>query len=164
MRNRWWIAGLLLVACACGHSKKEVMQAMKDNGLVMEKTVNSYKMRLQYMPPEKRNMGMLSFRLNVTSNNGGPMKDIDEKRFSYGLDSLFDMIDVTDTLHPVDVVRIANGNIGGAEYLLMFNRPDPSPGINCMVVFRDWLFTNHLITFPMSGKSIAHIDSLSLKI
>jgi hypothetical protein len=161
MRKYTWLLSFLLVAC--GHSKKEIIKQMKADGLIVEKDVNSYHMRLQYMPPEPQNKGLLTFRLNVTHSNEA-MKDLKDNCFSYGLDSLFDMVDVTDTLHPVDVMRIANGNINGVEYMLLFNRPDPAPGINCMLVFRDWLFTSQLITFPMSGKSITHIDSLSQKI
>jgi hypothetical protein len=64
----------------------------------------------------------------------------------------------------VDVVRVANGDINGVEYMLLFDRPDVYSQVNCHLLFRDWLFTHRLMTFPLQGSAITHIDSLSQKI
>lgn len=160
--NKWLPAVLLLIMCACGHSKKEIMQAMKDNDLLQEKTVNGFVLKMQYMP--SGDINMLHFRLNITETNGSSMKNADNNKFSYGLDSLFGIVNVTDTIHPVDVVRVANGNIGGVEYMLLFDRPAAYSEVKCFLYFRDQLFTQQFITFPLKGSAINHIDSLSQKI
>jgi hypothetical protein len=162
MINRWLPAVLLLLMCSCGHSKKEIMQAVKDNELLQEKTINGFAFKMQYMP--SGDLNMLKFRLNITESNGSAMKAADNNKFSYGLDSLFGIVNVTDTIHPVDVVRVANGNIGGVEYMLLFDRPAAYSNIKCFLYFRDQLFTQQLITFPLKGSAINHIDSLSQKI
>jgi hypothetical protein len=156
------IAIMLLVLCSCGHSKKEVMQAIKDNDLVQEKTINGFVLKMQYMP--SKDINLLHFRLNITDANGSSMKGADNNKFSYRLDSLFGIVNVTDTIHPVDVMRIANGNIGGVEYMLLFDRPNAYSTINCFLYFQDQLFTQQFITFPLKGSAINHIDSLSQKI
>jgi hypothetical protein len=148
--------------CSCGHSKKEIMQAVKDNDLLQEKTVNGFVLKMQYMPSEDKEL--LHFRLNITESNGGAMKGADNNKFSYGLDSLFGIVNVTDTLHPVDVVRVANGGIGGVQYLVLFDRPAAYSDVKCFLYFRDQLFTQQFITFPLTGAAINHIDSLSQKI
>jgi hypothetical protein len=157
---------MLLVFYACGASKKEVMQSVKDNDLLQEKTVNDYVFRLQYMPPEKitEDTALSYFRLNISNTAGLPVKGSGDKAFSYGVDTLFAIVNGTDTIIPVDINRIANGTINGAEYMLVFDKQTLYSQPQCRLLFKDWLFTQQLISFPLSGKAIAHIDSLSLKI
>jgi hypothetical protein len=109
-------------------------------------------------------LNMLKFRLNIAEGNGSTMKAADNNKFSYGLDSLFGIVNVTDTIHPVDVIRVANGNIGGVEYILLFERPTAYSSVKCFLYFRDELFTQQFVTFPLKGNAINHIDSLSQKI
>lgn len=151
---RWICFSMLLLLFACKPGKKET--------LIVEREVNGYHMRLQYMPAQvAADTDRMYFRLNI---NGNQLKAPADNRFSYGLDSLFQIVQALDTLHPVDVTRIANGNIHGIEYLLLFDKPAFYPGISYRIVFKDWLFTNQLISFPFVGSKIPHIDSLSLKI
>lgn len=152
---------------SCGNDKKAVMKAAKENNLIQEKQVNGFAIKLQYMPPVPNggeDNSLLYFRLNVTSADGTPLKKTDDSRFSYGVDSLFSFVNVTDTLAPLDVTRVANGALGGFEYMLVFERPQVWSQVNCKLLFRDHLFTNQLMQFPLSGNAILHIDSLSLKI
>lgn len=151
MRSKVIIAVILLVCCACRKSKKTL--------LLQEKNIHGFAMRLQYLPVKDKNL--LCFRLHVKNSNGMPMIHTDQLRFNYGLDSLFDFVNVADTVHPVDVIRVANGNINGMEYMLVFPRPHAFSAVNCQLVFRDWLFTNQLMTFPVAGSAIAHIDSFN---
>lgn len=151
MRSNVIIAVVLLVCCACTNNKKPL--------LVQEKNINGFALRLQYLPVA--DTALLCFRLNVKNSDGMPIKHTDQLRFNYGLDSLFDFVNVADTSHPVDVIRVANGNINGMEYMLMFRRPHAYSEVNCELVFRDWLFTNQLMTFPITGSAIAHIDSFN---
>ena len=157
---------MLLVLYACGAGKKEVIQSVKDNDLLQEKIVNDYVFRLQYMPPVKitEDTALSYFRLNVFNTAGKPLKGSDDKVFSYGLDTLFVVVNGADTISPVDISRIANGTINGAEYMLVFDKQALYAQPQCRLLFKDWLFTQQLISFPMLGKAIAHIDSLSLKI
>ncbi|SFM67544.1 hypothetical protein SAMN05428949_0396 [Chitinophaga sp. YR627] len=156
----------IVLLCACGASKKEVMQSVKDNNLLQEKVVSDYVFRLQYMPQEEKgaDTSLLYFRLNVSNNNGTPLKGTNDLSFSYGLDTLFSIVNATDTISPLDINRIANGTINGAEYMLVFDKQRLYALPEFKVLFRDWLFTHQYISFPVSGEAIAHIDSLSLNI
>ncbi len=161
------ICGLMaLVLCACGAGKKEVMQSVKDNELLQEKTVNDYVFKLQYMPHQKisEDTALSYFRLNISNTAGVPLKGTDNKAFSYGLDTLFAVVNGTDTITPLDINRIANGTINGVEYMLVFDKQTLYAQPQCKLLFKDWLFTQQLISFPLTGKAIAHIDSLSLNI
>lgn len=143
------------------------MNAVKENNLLQEKQVNGFSVKLQYMPPsaaDGEDKALLYFRLNIASADGTPLKKLDDNRFSYGVDSLLSIVNVTDTLAPVDVTRIANGTLNGIEYMLVFERPEIWSQINCKLLFMDHLFTNQLMQFPLSGSAISHIDSLSLGI
>ncbi|SFW66854.1 hypothetical protein [Chitinophaga sancti] len=154
---------LVLVFCACKHSKKEVMQAIAETGMLQDKEENGFHYRLQYMPATK-NDDLLRFRLKISNSNGTALKEIDGQAYTYGLDSMFAFVNVADTSAPVDVVRIANGNIGGLEYMLVFERPLAYSQANCRLLFRDYLFNHKFLTFPIQGDAIKHIDSLSLNI
>jgi len=165
--TKHFIAGcFMLLVCACGANKKKVMQSVKDNDLLQEKTVNDYVFRLQYMPPGEisEDTALSYFRLNISNNAGVPQKGSGDMNFSYGLDTLFAVVNASDTIVPVDINRIANGTIDGTEYMLVFDKQALCSQEQCKLLFKDWLFTHQLISFPISGKAIAHIDSLSLKI
>ncbi|WPQ60124.1 hypothetical protein SIO70_17415 [Chitinophaga sancti] len=154
MRNKVIITALLLICCACKKGKKAL--------LVQEKNINGFSLSLQYLPSDDK--ALLRFRLNINNSNGSPLKNTDHVRFNYGLDTLFSFVNVKDTLHPVDVIRVANGNMNGIEYLLLFNRPHAFSQVNCELVFKDWLFTNQLMSFPLEGSAIAHVDSFNQQI
>ena len=166
--TRHFIAGcIMLLACACGASKKDLVQSMKDNNMLQEKTVSDYVFRLQYMPAERsggEDTSLVYFRLNVLNAAGAPMKNTNDPGYSYGLDTLFTFVGAADTIPPVDIIRVANGAINGVEYMLVFDRAKVYARPDCKLLFRDWLFTHQFISFPVKGGAIAHIDSLSLKI
>lgn len=164
---RCYCIGMVLVLGACGAGKKEIMQSVKDNDLLQEKTINDHTFRLQYMPPQPADIDdtvLAYFRLNVKNITGVPMKETEGLNYSYGLDTLFMLVHAGDTIPPVDVNRIANGTMNGVEYMLVFNRQSLYATDSCKLFFKDWLFTNQLIAFPLKKSAIAHIDSLSLKI
>jgi hypothetical protein len=152
MRNRYILAAVLLLMSACNKKQPKLFQ---------EKTVNGFVMRMEYMP--SNDVNLLHFVLNVTESDGTPMKAVNANKFSYGLDSLFGIVNVTDTLHPVDVIRVANGNIGGMQYMILFDRPPAFSKVNFFLYFRDQLFTQQFIKFPLKGDEINHIDSLRLR-
>lgn len=157
--------GVLFLIAGCGSAKKEIVRSLKDNGLVHEKTIHDYGFKLQYMPSLEMNedTALLYFRLNITSNTGMPEKGADDLNFSYGLDTLFSVVG-SDTIAPVDVSRVANGKLNGTEYMIVFDKQIMYQQQECKLLFKDWLFTQQVIYFPLSVKAIAHIDSLSQKI
>lgn len=161
------IAGCsVLLLCACGAGKKDVLQSMKDNKLLQEKKVNDYVFRLQYLPQEaiSEDTALVYFRLNISNSDGKAMKGSSDLSFSYGLDTLFSFVTPTDTIIPTDVHRIANGTMNGAEYMLVFDKQTIYTQPASKLLFKDWLFTKQTISFPVSGSAISHIDSLSLKL
>lgn len=162
MINKCLLAFAMLLATGCVNRQKQIMQATKDDGLLQEKTIKGFVFKMQYMHTEDK--ALLHFVVNIRDSNGNGVNGADENRFSYGLDSLFGIVNVTDTLHPVDVIRVANGGIGGVQYLVLFDRPLAYSDVNLFLFFKDQLFTQQFITFPLKGNAINHIDSLSQKI
>lgn len=151
MKNILIITGLILLCSAC---KKKINES-----LIQEKSINGFELRLQYLPGGDKDL--LRFRLNVRNSDGATMKHTEHVKFNYGLDSLFAFVRSTDTILPVDVIRIANGNVNGIEFMLLFNRPANYSLMNYQLVFKDWLFTSQLMTFPIEGSTIAHVDSFN---
>ncbi|WP_343670454.1 hypothetical protein [Chitinophaga sp.] len=153
----------LLVLSACRNNQKAIMTAVAETGMLQDKEENGFHYRLQYMPPTKNSeMDLLRFRLKISNSDGSAIKNTSEVAYTYGLDSMFAFVNVTDTTAPVDIVRVANGNIGGLEYMLVFDRPLAYSQVNCRLLFKDYLFNHKYITFPVQGAAINHIDSLSL--
>jgi hypothetical protein len=89
----------------------------------------------------------LYFMFVVKAINGQQLPSGADSRFNYGVDSLFYMINGKDTLPALDAVRMANGNLGGIQYMLVFDKPAKTDTLR-RIVFRDWLFTSHIISFP----------------
>lgn len=153
----------LLVLSACRSNQQKLMTTIAATGMLQDKEENGIHYRLQYMPPAKKGeMDLLRFRLTISNSDGSTLKNTSDVAYTYGLDSMFAFVNVTDTTAPVDIVRVANGNIGGLEYMLLFDRPLAYSQVNCRLLFRDYLFNHKYITFPVQGAAINHIDSLSL--
>lgn len=133
---------------------------------VQEKEFHDTRLVLTYMPPcmlEEMKMAVdtseVVFRLNIFSEKLKQSKSAEAARaISYGLDSLFTLISGADSLPPLLAQRIANGNLRGAEYLLIFNRTALHNRQQVALVFRDRLFTNVRMEFAMD---IFKIDSIS---
>lgn len=167
-RKRWlWMACMLMVT-ACVSKKKEVEKDPASVlGLRQEKEVNNVKMELSYMPrcPEKAEKGLggvagendLSFRLLVFP---AKRSDLSAQVLSYGIDTLFDLQLTGGSVAPVMAQRIANGNVRGIEYLLVFDRSMVKEDA-VKVVFKDYLFTNTLLTFPIDIRNANKLDAIS---
>lgn len=138
MKNTMIVAALLLLGSACKDGRRALP--------VQERTVNGFTLRLQQMPAADKEM--FGFRLHIGHADGGRLKHTDDVRFNYGLDSLFAFVQGTDTLRPMDVIRVANGNVSGMEFLLLFPKPADASGLSGQLIYKDWLFTNQLLTFP----------------
>ena len=159
------LLGCIISLCACRHKKTEVMQAVQAGGMLQDREEKGFHYRLQYMPPHQQaDMAQLRFRFTINSSNSAPLSSTEAPVFSYGLDSLFSFVNVTDTTTALDVVRIANGNMDGLEYMLVFQRPPAYSEVSCRLILKDWLFTHQEMSFPVKGAAIKHIDSLSLNL
>ena len=149
----------------CGAAERRLGKALTDpaNGAVQEKEVNGYRFRLSYLP-EPGQQEERCFRLNVqlppdmTHN-----RESESLQASFGVDTLFKMIAGADTLAPLQVMRIANGNIGGLEYMLIFSRKGPLKD-SAAIGFSDRLFSNNYLEFPVRFSVLDKIDSLSSRI
>ncbi|MCK7556254.1 hypothetical protein MKQ70_15010 [Chitinophaga sedimenti] len=102
----------------------------------------------------------LSFRLRVfpTKQTG---TGINDNAASFGTDSLFRLVVGGDSLMPRYTERIANGNISGVEYLVVFDRSALKQATSAVVVFHDWLFTHSQVEFPYITENIQKTDELS---
>lgn len=157
--NKCLLPVLVLLLCACGGQKREkIKEELKKVELSQDQEANGFLYHMQYLPDGDKNM--LQFVVNITETSGRPMKIKNADQFSYGLDSLFGLVNVKDTLFPVDVMRIANGNMGGIQYMLVFERPHAYSDFNLSLFFKDKLFSNQFISFPLTKAAIYHIDSL----
>jgi hypothetical protein len=99
------------------------------------------------MAQKEADTSMLYFMFVVKAINAQQLPSGSDSRFNYGVDSLFYMINGKDTLPALDAVRMANGNIDGIQYMLVFDKPAKADTLR-RIVFRDWLFTSHIISFP----------------
>lgn len=139
MRSGVIILGGLLLLSAC--KKRE------PSTLLAEREMNDYRMYLHSMKEKKEDLSTSYFMFVVKAINGQQLPSGTDSRFNYGVDSLFYMINGKDTLPALDAVRIANGNLGGIQYMLVFDKPATADTLR-RIVFRDWLFTSHIISFP----------------
>jgi len=158
----WGIAG-----CKSGGKKSVANDKMAATDIrVQEKEFNGTRIMLTYMPPcmqhnaaEEGDTSEIVFRLNVFSEQlKGAKNAAAERALSYGIDSLFTLVSGQDSLPALLAQRIANGNLRGVEYLLVFDRERVRNSGQAVLVFKDWLFTNVRMEFPVN---ILKIDSIS---
>jgi len=139
MRAGVTILALLLLLAAC--KKRE------PSTVIAEREMSDYRMYLHSMKEKKEDASTMYFMFVVKAINGQKLPSGTDSRFNYGVDSLFYMVNGKDTLPALDAVRMANGNLDGIQYMLVFDRPEIADTLR-RVVFRDWLFTSHIISFP----------------
>lgn len=166
------IAGIIMIICmlaGCGMSdraKATDMMSDTTTGLVQYRKVNGHDFRLSYLPPAQQVEGDLPewcFRLNVQLPEGAlPAKE--GLQSSFGIDTLFHLVSGKDTLSPLHAMRVANGNLGGVEYMIIFDKPANPQASNTRLCFSDWLFTHQFLEFPIQVPAIIKIDSLSSRI
>lgn len=156
-------AAMALYGCA-GVQKRRLAEAMTDpaNGTVQVKEINGYRFRLNYLP-EPGQEEEWCFQLKVQLPPDMLQGKGESLQASFGVDTLFTLIAGRDTLPPAHVMRIANGNIGGLEYMLIFPRKKFSMD-NAAIGFSDRLFSNQYFEFPIRFSAIDKIDSLSQRI
>lgn len=162
------IAMMMLTACHQTASQQDEL-ALWD--LKREKNVQGTDMQLSYMPAcdKKAAAGQggvtgadeLGFRLRVM-----PPKDQDHAPVTMhaNVDTLFNVVVGKDTIAPLFAQQIANGNIGGTEYLVVFDRTQLKQDTACTFLFRDWLFTNTHLSFRFNLTNTKKLDAKSCSI
>lgn len=131
---------------------------MKDtvNGLVQERMVLGARMRMQYLPADTSEW---SFRLNIYPQDRHQFHD--DPMQSYGVDTLFRMIVGSDTLLPVHAMRIANGNVNGLAYLVIFEKRLAVPESKASLLFLDAFFSLRKVIFPINLQAIENIEAIN---
>ncbi|WP_157962973.1 hypothetical protein [Chitinophaga deserti] len=152
---------VLILAC---NTKQQRAKQMKELSLLDEKEASGWKMRLHYLPSKSRDTSDWSLVLRIEHSSGLPQKMLNEPKFSYGIDSLFEVISPTDTLSPFMAIRVANGQTNGAEYMLTFDRKALREQGAMQLRFRDWLFSQRDLFFPLNLASIHQLDSIYTRI
>ncbi|WP_160717997.1 hypothetical protein [Chitinophaga solisilvae] len=173
MRNYLLVLAMLLTACS-GNRQDKLAQLMKDatTTLSQEKRVGPMVIRCTYLPAcwDQRsqkeapgsNEAEMSFRINVQSTNPGEVKEKGSRQMaSYGVEENFQLIVNRDTLLPVLAQRIANGNLDGAEYLVIFPRVPLAPVQTMSLVYKDWVFSSTRLVFPFNKTFLQQSDSIS---
>jgi hypothetical protein len=167
-RRLMWIACLLLIVSCVSKKSEAGKDPASALGLRQTKQVNGVQLELSYMPrcPEKAAQGAggvagendLSFRLRIIPARNN---DLSAPVLSYGIDTLFDLQVAGGSVAPLMAQRIANGNVRGLEYLLVFDRNVVKEEAVCKVIFKDYLFTNTLLTFPVDIRNANKLDAIS---
>ena len=157
---------MLLMACRSKQGKTAAVLEATDNAIMQEKEIDGIVLRLQYLPAAigQGDTSELVFRLNVRSGDPAVKLNTNLDKYSYGLDSLFRLVVETDTLMPLHTMRIANGNVSGIEYMIIFEKQAVLNKENTAMLFYDWLFTHRSLKFPLNINTIIRIDSLSARI
>lgn len=159
----------ILLFAGCGMNKREKvveMLANPANMLMQSREVNRHKFLLSYLPAGVRTAGDMPewcFKLNIRLPEG-VIGQQEGTQASFGVDTLFYLVSGKDTLLPLHAMRIANGNMKGIEYMIVFSRPADPEGSNTRFCFSDWLFTHQYLEFPLRIPAIIKIDSLSSRI
>ncbi|MRG44750.1 hypothetical protein GFS24_06475 [Chitinophaga sp. SYP-B3965] len=156
---------MMAALAACSGGRQERMKAlMADsvNGLFQVREINGHRFRLTYLPEEKQ-QGEWCFKLNVELSPEMKASKGESRQGSYGVDTLFSLVSGRDTILPVHAMRVANGNMNGVEYMIIFEKK-PWQVENAKFCFSDWLFTHRFLEFPIQLPAINKIDSISSRI
>lgn len=166
------ITGFVMIICmlaSCGMSGRAKVAGMLNDtttGLTQARKVNGHAFTLSYLPSVQQVEGELPewcFKLNIQLPEGSK-QDGEGLQSSFGIDTLFHLITGKDTSAPLHAMRIANGNLRGIEYMIIFEKPLNPEDASAKFCFRDWLFTHQFLEFPLQTPAIVKIDSLSSRI
>jgi hypothetical protein len=177
MRKVLNLTGLVLLsisACRSGGTGLKALMSDPASGLHQEKRVGNTVVTFTYLPEcwervngRRENEGApeMCFKINVLSTgNGAGMRKNEAQGASYGLDSVFQLVLNHDTLAPLHAQRIANGNMKGIEYLVIFERRPLSSVQAAAFIYKDWLFTSTRLVFPLQKNYLQKSDSISCRL
>lgn len=152
---------VMLISC---NTKDRQAKTMKDLALLDEKVADGWNMRLRYLPSKSNDTAAWTLVLHAEHDSRLPQQQLNEMRFSYGIDSLFEVIAGTDTIVPLLAMRVATGQSFGAEYMLTFDRRALAHAGAVQLRFKDWLFSRRDLYFPLNVVSIHQLDSIFSRI
>lgn len=151
---------LFLIVCfisACRQPADRMAAMLKDpeNALLQEEKQDGWIYRLQYLPvpPETGDASKITLRLNIIPEQTGTKPETSAPVFNYGIDTLFS---IEGSVLPVHAARVANGNITGIEYLVIFERTGGRK-----LNFHDVLFTGKLVEFRLNPAAMKRMDELN---
>ncbi|QJB35661.1 hypothetical protein HF324_31920 [Chitinophaga oryzae] len=174
MKKRMIIITLLIAGC--GNSNRQQLQTMMQDtntGLVTEKNIGGTVVTCTYLPrcwdhpgtPEVAEADSeLSFKVHIRADKPGMKEKSAQQAANYGLEEVFQLVADEDTLSPVIAQRIANGNMGGVEYLVTWQRPALEKKRTAALIFKDQVFTTTRLVFPLKINSLLQSDSLSCRL
>lgn len=165
---------LSISACRPGGTDLKAIMNDPASGLHQEKRIGNTVVTFNYLPEcwERVNGGKgkegspeMCFKINVFSpGNEAGMRKKEAPGASYGLDSVFQLVLNHDTLAPLQAQRIANGNMKGIEYLVIFERRPLSSVQVAAFIYKDWLFTSTRLVFPLQKNYLQKSDSISCRL
>lgn len=170
---------ILMICCsviACKQKAKPLLNEEMKKGAVQEKAVNNIAVAVAYLPSCRQrvadiqqsgaaNSEEITFRVNVHSrDNNRPLRVSEKDNYSYGIDSLFSLVINNDTIPALYAHKVANGNLGGVEYLVGFSKDQVERTSSLALLFKDWLFTSTLLRFNYNRNLLDKVDSLSCSI
>jgi hypothetical protein len=158
MRKVLVLSLVICTALACNSRRKKMTALMNDPSgmLAQEQEIRGFRLKMQYLPKDSAEW---CFRLNIDAEDRQVFRD--DPVQSYGVDSLFRMINGGDTLLPVHAMRIANGNMSGLEYMIIFEKQPVVAGSNASLLFMDGLFTQRKVVFPLNLQAIEEIEAIN---
>lgn len=150
------IVALFAFFIACKSPAERVDKIMKDekHGLIAANSSEGASFHLQYLPPfnAKEDDGGIRFRFNV----------VHDKSISIGsVDSLLFFRDGANRVYPSQAERIANGNIRGTEYMVIFTKGQLKGAME--LVFMDPVWMKREVVFHPDITAIAAINSIIFK-
>lgn len=175
LKRSGWILLLCWGVMACqAPAGKRLAAEIRTNAL-QKKQINNTEIAVTYMPAcwqqaiDRDTLAMpdtstLIFRLDINPQPGNTRGRATGEALSYNLDTLFLLVQGTDTIAPLYAHRVANGNLTGMEYLVGFNRRHISPAPDLHLIFKDWIFSGARVHFTWQREWIQKIDSLSCSI
>lgn len=101
--------------------------------------IDGCRFRLENLP--SGDSTKLAYRFNIQAP--GKYGDAAEKLSMWPADSMFYAVENGQKIPAMHVSRVANGNLGGMEFYLLFPK-----GRYSEVVFKDAAFTKQLVTVP----------------
>ncbi|SKA40249.1 hypothetical protein SAMN04488128_105152 [Chitinophaga eiseniae] len=174
MKKRMIVIALLIAGC--GNSNRQQLQRLmqdRNTGLVTEKNIGGTVVTCTYLPrcwDHPRTPAVaeedseLSFKVHIRADKPDMREKSAQQAANYGLEEVFQLVTDGDTLSPVIAQRIANGNMGGVEYLVTWQRPALEEKRTASLIFKDQVFTTTRLVFPLKINSLLQSDSLSCRL
>lgn len=174
MKKRMIVIALLVAGCS-NSNRQQLQTLMQDGstGLVTGKNIGGTVVTCTYLPrcwdqPGARDVAdtdrELSFKIHIRADKPDMKEKSASQAANYGLEDAFQLVSGKDTLAPVIAQRIANGNMGGVEYLVTWQRPALEEKQNAVLIFKDKVFTATRLVFPLKINSLLQSDSLSCRL